>query len=356
MTWFFLNLGKTILVFGAAFIAQKILCRLINRFFRNKEQANSGFTEEFRDMIHTLLKTLVFYGTYFAAILWAFQFFGVNIVEKLNLLILAGNLLKIIGIILGARIIVKIGQAVVERLFNHSVRTNLFGEEKRIETLKVLSKSVIMYAVYFLAVLMVLETLGVKTGSILASAGILGLAVGFGAQSLVKDVITGFFIILENYFTVGEYINAAGVGGIVEEMGLRTTKIRDWSGELHIVPNSQITMVTNHCRGKARAMVDIGIAYEEDMDHAMEILQKAADKVAEEFGEVIVNAPVVLGIQDLGPSDVIIRIVAHTKPMEQWRVERELRRRLKQALDREGIEIPYPRRVIIQNTVGVKEE
>lgn len=279
-----------------------------------------------------------------------------RMIDQMNLLAVSGSLIKILGIIVAGRIAAQFGRRVIERLFTQSARTRLFGEEKRVETLKGLSQSILTYTVYFVGALMVLSTMGVNTASILASAGIIGLAVGFGAQNLVKDVITGFFMIFENYFTVGEYIQTAGIGGIVEETGLRTTKIRDWSGELHIIPNSQITMVTNHCRGKARAMVEIGIAYEEDIDAAIKVLQQEADQVAGEFKDVIVDPPTVLGVQSLGPSDVTLRVISFTKPMEQWRLERELRRRLKGALDREGIEMPYPRRVIIQNTTGMKEE
>ncbi len=354
LNWVLLNLGKSLLVFFSAFVLQKIISWLIDRYWRKGKEAS--LSSEIGDMLKTLLKTLIFYGTYFSAVMISLQFFGLNITDKLNLLVVGASLLKIILTIIAARIIIKVGQTLVERLFTQSARTNLFGEEKRIKTLKVLSQSILTYTVYFIAILIILGILGVNTASILASAGIVGLAVGFGAQNLVKDVITGFFMIFENYFTVGEYINTAGVAGVVEEMGLRTTKIRDWSGELHIIPNSQITIVTNHGRGKARAQVELGIAYQEDIDHAIKILQEAADKVSEELSEVIIDPPVVLGVTDLSPSEVVLTVVAYTKPMEQWHVERELRRALKQALDQEDIEIPYPRHVIIQNTTGAKEE
>ncbi|MCR6545552.1 mechanosensitive ion channel family protein [Dehalobacterium formicoaceticum] len=252
------------------------------------------------------------------------------------------NLGKIIGILIGARILIQLGRGMIERLFAQSMRSRLFGEAKRLETLKVLSLSIVTYGIYFMVILMVLGVLGVNTASIIASAGIVGLAVGFGAQSLVKDVITGFFMIFENYFTVGDYIQAAGVGGIVEEMGLRTTTIRDWAGELHIIPNSQITIVTNFSRGKSRALVDVRISYKEDIDRAIEVLQKEADQVAKEFKETIVEAPRVLGVQDLGSSEVLIRVIAFTQALEQWPLERELRKRLKGALDQAGIEIPSP--------------
>lgn len=261
----------------------------------------------------------------------------------------AGAVLKIILILLAAKVIVKLSRAVVERVFSHSAQTGFFGEEKRIQTLKTLLKSVVTYTFYFIASLMVLSTLGVNTTSILASAGILGLAVGFGAQNLVRDVITGFFIVFDNYFVVGDYINTADVGGIVEEIGLRTTRIRDWSGELHILPNSEITKVTNHCRGKMRAAVEIPLAPQEDIDRAISVLQEAADQVGREMADKIIDPPVVLGVQSLGPLEMVIRVVAFTKAMEQWSVERELRKRLKQAMDEAEIKISDPRRLTVDS-------
>lgn len=352
----FINLGKTLLVFMAAFILQKVLYKVIDRFCLNRNDYKIGFSKETASMLSLFLKTLVLYGGYLIALLISCQFFGLNVADKFNLVAASGSLIKIIAIIVGGRIIVDVSRTIIERVFTQSAQTNLFGEEKRLETLKVLCLSTATYVIYFVLVLMILGVLGLNTTSILASAGILGLAVGFGAQNLVKDIITGFFLVFENYFTVGDYIQTAGIGGVVEATGLRSTKLRDWAGELHIIPNSQIGMVTNHCRGKARFLVEIGIAYEEDIDHAIKVLQQEIDQVAEEFKEVIIDPPQVLGVQSLGASDVVIRVVGFTKALEQWGVERELRRRMKQSLDREGIEIPYPRRVIIQNTSGVKEE
>ncbi|MGI6679608.1 MAG: mechanosensitive ion channel family protein [Dehalobacterium sp.] len=289
--------------------------------------------------------------------LTSLRLFGEQIINEQNLLAISGDLLRIIMILAGSRILIKLGRSIIQGLFTQSLRSRLFREEKRLETIKGISLSIVTYSIYFMAVMMILSVLGVNTASILASVGIIGLAVGFGAQSLVKDVITGFFMILENYFTVGEYIQAADVGGIVEDTGLRTTTIRDWGGELHIIPNSQITMVTNFSRGKARAQVDIRISYNENIDRAIEVLQKEADQVGREFEKTIVEPPRVLGVQDLGSSEVLIRVVAFTQALEQWSLERELRKRLKGALDRAGIEIPPPAiKVVYENPLEDKEE
>lgn len=136
------------------------------------------------------------------------------------------------------------------------------------------------------------------------------------------------------------------MSGLVEEVGLRLTKLRDWGGEVHIIPNGEITRVTNYARGSMRALVEVGVAYEENLDRVLEVMQETCQEVARDF-PVITEGPNVLGVVKLGDSEMVIRVVAHTQPFEQWGVERELRKRIKQAFDREGIEIPYPRRVVL---------
>lgn len=256
----------------------------------------------------------------------------------------------ILGTFLLAYIGIKIGDFLIDRVFRPRAQ-NPYFDERRILTLKTLSKSIVRYATYFMVGFTIIGQLADLTGTdlkgFLAGAGILGVALGFGAQSLVKDVITGFFILLENQYAVGEYITTGTFSGFVEEVQLRVTKLRDWGGEYHIIPNGQITAVTNFSRGSMRAMVEVGIAYEEDIDKAVAVMNKVAGDVGRDFQDLIVEGPEVLGVVALGPSEVVIRTIAKTKPMEQWKVERELRKRYKEAFDREGIEIPYPRRVIL---------
>ncbi|MFZ3172575.1 MAG: mechanosensitive ion channel family protein [Carboxydocellales bacterium] len=216
-----------------------------------------------------------------------------------------------------------------------------YFDRNRAITVSTLLKSLIMYVVYAMAGISILGMFNVPLQGVLTGAGIIGLAVGFGGQSLVKDVITGFFIIFENQFTVGEYIAMAGVSGIVEEVGLRTTKIRDFGGQLHIVPNGQISQVTNYNRGSMRALVDVGIAFEEDLDQAVTVLEEVCREVNRDLAEIITETPQVLGVQAFGRAALTLRIIAKTKPMEQWRVERELRKRITLAFNRWGIEMPY---------------
>lgn len=253
--------------------------------------------------------------------------------------------LAIAIIILLARILLRLGYLLTER-FLKAREGKGHLEERKYETLQHLANSILRYLVYFVAGVSILDTIGISVASVLAGAGIAGLAVSFGAQNLVRDIITGFFIIFEDQYAVGEYISIGEFSGIVEEIGLRITKLRAFAGDLHIIPNGSITQVTNYSRGNMRALVDIPIAYEEDIDEALAVLEETSRELAEKIPE-IVEGPHVLGVADLGPAGAVLRVIAKTRPMYQWGVERQLRKELKEALDRNGIEIPYPRQVVI---------
>lgn len=258
------------------------------------------------------------------------------------------TVLKILAVILIGRLVVVVASRFVDRLVErHGRREVLFTEERRLQTLAGLAKSLIRYAVYFIVAVTVLDLSGVETRSILLGAGVAGLAVGFGAQNLVRDVLSGVFILLEDQFSVGDYISLGTIDGIVEEMGLRTTRIRAFGGEVHIIPNGTIERVTNFSRGSIRVLFEVEIAYEEDTSRVIGIVQEVLDRFAAE-SEVVTEGPKVLGVSQLGQSGVSLMVWAKVKPMEQWAVGRELRLRIKEAFDRAGIEIPYPRRVYIQ--------
>ena len=267
-----------------------------------------------------------------------------EIVNQQQLLGIGNNLMRIGLIIFSAWLVFRFAGLFIDKVFFQKQKGSL--TDARLQTLGTLMRSVVRYVIYFIAALMIFEEFGVKTASLLAGAGIVGLAIGFGAQNLVRDIISGFFIIFEHQFSVGDYIDAAGVSGKVEEVGLRMTKLRDWGGEQHIIPNGEITRVTNYARGSMRAMVDVRVAYEEDLERVLEIMRQVCRQVAQDF-PVITEGPTVLGVVDLGESEVQIRVVAHTLAFEQWAIERELRKRFKQTFDREGIAIPYPRRTVI---------
>ena len=222
---------------------------------------------------------------------------------------------------------------------------------KRQATLTSLFDAVVTITLTTLAVLMIFQEIGFAVGPILASAGIAGVAVGFGAQSLVKDILSGTFIILEQQFSVGDVIKAAGVSGAVEEINLRTTLLRDGDGSVHVIPNGQITQVTVLTRDWSRLVLDLDIAYGADIGVASAILKRELEAYAAANSDFVLEPPEVLGVENLGESSVQIRALMKVLPGKQWPAGRELRARVKVAFDAAGIEIPFP-----QRTLWVRQE
>ena len=216
--------------------------------------------------------------------------------------------------------------------------------EKRAETLTNVMRNIIAIVVWAIVGMMILKQLGVDIGPILAGAGVIGLAVGFGAQTLVKDFLSGMFILMENQFRVGDVVSAAGVAGLVEAISLRTTVLRDLEGKVHIIPNGEIKVVTNMTKEWSRFMIDVGVAYKEDVDHVMEVLKEVGETMTsdEQFGQLILEPLSILGVDSFGDSSVNIRVMFTTRPLQQWTIGREFRRRIKNTFDEKGIEIPFP--------------
>ena len=225
--------------------------------------------------------------------------------------------------------------------------STLTAAEKRGQTIAQLLRSVGGASIIVVALLLTLN-LFIDIGPLLAGAGILGLAVSFGAQSLVKDLIAGFFILFENQFAVGDVVEVAGKGGVVESMSLRVVQLRDLEGRIHVVPNGQIGVVTNMTKGWSRAVLEIGVAYETDLDRALDVFRSEAALFAADpaWAPLLDGPPEVPGVERFEDSGIIIRVLLRTHPGKHWDVAREFRRRLKARLDREGIDIPYPQRVV----------
>ncbi|MDR3589242.1 MAG: mechanosensitive ion channel family protein [Negativicutes bacterium] len=230
--------------------------------------------------------------------------------------------------------------AIVERFFQAQASSKKFYlEEKRARTLSAVLKLILRYAVYFITVVMILQEFRIDTTSILAGAGIIGLAVGVGAQSLVKDIITGFFIILEDQYAVGDYIASGDMAGTVEEIDFRVTKLRDANGVLHILPNGSITRLSNYTRGHMQAVINIPVAYQADIGKVLLLLEEACRDIGKSQPEVL-DGPKVIGIVDLRPGEVIVRVVAKTLPLEQQKVETAFRHKVKLLF--ETAKIPAP--------------
>lgn len=219
--------------------------------------------------------------------------------------------------------------------------------ERRGKTISQLLRSVGRVVIVVIALLLTFN-LFINIGPILAGAGILGLAVSFGAQSLVKDVISGFFILFENQFAIGDVIEAGGKSGVVEKMTLRVVVLRDLEGAMHVIPNGEIKVVSNRTRGWSRAVVDVGVPYDEDVDRALAVVRDEAAQFSTDqtWGSQLDGPVEVPGVESLADSAVVIRSLIRTQPGSQWNAAREYRRRLKNRFDREGIEIPFPQRKV----------
>lgn len=256
-----------------------------------------------------------------------------------------GKLIMVILIVFTIYLVNRLVKSIIDRTLTKQ-NPNLIINNKRANTLAEVLKRIVYYILLFIGIITILDMFKIPTASILATAGIGGLAIGFGAQSLVKDIITGFFILLEDQYSVGDLVQTEEYEGVVEELGLRVTKLRAFSGDLHIIPNGSIEIVTNKTRGDMRALVKVLIAYEEDIDRAMEVLQKSCNEI-KLSNDAIVDGPTVMGISELADYGLVLNIVAKTQPMEQWGVERQIRKAAKEALEEADIEIPYPRTVIL---------
>ena len=229
--------------------------------------------------------------------------------------------------------------------------------EKRGQTIAQLLRSVGRVAIITIAILLTFNVF-INIAPVLAGAGILGLAISFGAQSLVRDIISGFFILLENQFAVGDVIEAVGKTGVVERMTLRVVVLRDLEGTMHVIPNGEMKVISNKTRGWARAVVDITVPYTEDVDRILEVIRdEAAQFSTDPAWGLQLDGPVeVLGVEELRDNSVVIRTLLKTQPGSQWNVAREFRRRLKKRFDRETIETPFQQRRVHVTIKGANGE
>ncbi|RME50500.1 MAG: mechanosensitive ion channel family protein, partial [Deltaproteobacteria bacterium] len=256
------------------------------------------------------------------------------------------RLVKTVMILFGSVFFVRWTTRFIDLLFfSPDISWSAFSLRRR-TTFGPLLKSVIRYITYTVAGFLALSTLGVNPKGLLAGISVVGIAIGFGAQTLVRDIITGFFLVLEDSIAVGDVVEAVGITGTVEEIGIRVTHIREFNGKLHVIPNGEISRLGNFNREWMRAIVEVSVAYEADIDKAFLALQEIGEAFCATHPDIVLDPPKVQGPIALGPSEVILRLVIKVKAMEHWEAERQLRRRIKQVFDQRGIEIPFPRRVI----------
>ncbi len=269
--------------------------------------------------------------------------------------------MRILILLLFAWIAMKVLQKALNRLENNLIKKSMVEGEpptesaKRIGTIIRLIRQATLLVLWLTVSMVLLQEIGVEIGPIIASAGIVGLAIGFGAQNMVRDIIAGFFIIMENQIRIGDVAILNGTGGLVEEINFRTTVLRDLGGVVHIFPNGTISTLSNLTNTWSAYVFEIGVAYKEDTDHVIKVMQEVGATMREDqkFGRDMLEDLEIFGVDKFNDSSVIIKGRIKTKPIRQWEVGREFLRRIKYAFDKNNIEIPFPHRSIY---VGAKSQ
>jgi small conductance mechanosensitive channel len=262
--------------------------------------------------------------------------------------------LRIVLIIIAGYIAVRFLRITINRLETVLIRAGELSEKvlgaarQRVTTLVSVLRTIAVGLVWFIVALVSLGQIGLNIGPILAGAGVIGLAVGFGAQNLVRDLVSGFFIILENQIRVGDITVVNGTPGLVEAITFRTVVLRDLSAVVHVFPNGTINTLSNMTKDWSAYVIDVGVAYKEDTDEVVKVMRRVADELKEdpEYGLCMLESIEILGVDDFADSAVTIKARFKTLPLKQFFVGREYRRRLKKAFDAGGIEIPFPHRTL----------
>jgi len=261
--------------------------------------------------------------------------------------------MRILIIVIGAFVVQYVSSKFIDKLIRRLVPrggTSKESEEKRENTLIQVFKGTSYILIWLVVLMMLLNESGIAIGPILAAAGVAGVAIGFGAQYLIRDIITGIFILLENQYRVGDVVCFDATCGAVETISLRVTTLRDLDGTVHHVPHGEVKRVSNLSKDFSRVNIDIGIAYDSKLEKVIEVVNKVGEDMASDpvWSGVITKDPAFLRVESFADSAIVIKILGETLPIKQWDVAGELRKRLKIAFDKAKIEIPFPQRVIHQ--------
>jgi len=257
---------------------------------------------------------------------------------------------RIVLIVIAGFVLLRVVHFLLHRMESVLIKTREAGEsvpgatEKRVKTLSGILRTIGRFVVWTIVVILGLDQVGVNVAPIIAGAGIAGLAFGFGAQNLVRDFISGFFMVLEDQVRVGDVAVVNGTGGLVEAITFRTIVLRDLSGVVHVFANGTVSTLANMTKGWSAYLIDVGVAYKEDTDKVSAVMREVADAMQREpeFGGKMLGPIEIFGVDNFGSSEVVIKARLKTQPIQQWAVGREYRRRLKKAFDARGIEIPFP--------------
>jgi small-conductance mechanosensitive channel len=341
----------TVLVIGTALVflttrLSKVAVRYI---------APKNTTEEFqkvRRILANTMATVLGVIITFVTVSFVVSRFGIDVTPVLNV---CGSWftehgIVILFIILGAIIINKVISLLLPSIIDGLVKARGKGKgvkeerKKRAGTLSKFLGNVITGLIGIVAFFMVLSETGVDIAPLLVGAGFVGVAVGFAGQKVISDILNGLFIVIENYYNVGDVVRVAGISGVVEDVNIRRTILRDLDGIVHVISNSQIDVASNFTKNWSRVNLNIPVAYGEDLEKVTDVLNKVGTEMTEDeyFGPLIISAPQVLRVDKFGDSGIEIKILGETKPSKQWEVTGELRKRIKKVFDAEGIEIPWP--------------
>ncbi len=302
-------------------------------------------------LINTILKLAILVSSIVISlnILELIKFPGFKVETIINWLLTKG--INIIITLVAIYVFLKVVEIVLNRIkivllskYEKDSSLKAIDSRKRSETLSRLAGYILKLIIWIAGIIVILSQLSINIAPLLASAGIVGVAIGLGAQNLIKDIIQGTFILIENQYHVGDVVSVAGVAGLVEEFNIRYTRMRNLSGSVFFIPNGEIKVVENMTKEWSRALVDIGIAYKENVDYVMSVIEEVGNELCEDenYKNIILEPMEILGVDSLGDSSVTIRTLIKTIPLQQWQIARELKRRIKNTFDEKGIEIPFP--------------
>lgn len=347
-------LGITIIILLIiTFVFSKVKKHFLKKLSVDKTKDTIIAQQNITSIIN-LINTVLRFGVLLAAILLSLKIldiikFDINLTEILNWFLTNG--IAIIVTIIAIIIFLKLVSVILERIkvsllskYEKDKTIKTIDKLKKAETLTKLTGYIFRLIIWVTGIIMILGKLEINLTPLLAGAGIVGIAIGLGAQNLIKDIIQGAFILIENQYHVGDVVSISGVAGLVEEFNIRYTRLRNLSGSVFFIPNGEISVVENMTKEWSRALVDIGIAYKENVDYVMTVISEVGKELEndENYRNIILSPMEILGIQELGDSSVTIRTLIKTLPLNQWQVARELKRRIKNTFDEKGIEIPFP--------------
>lgn len=299
-----------------------------------------AFYEHLRGLIPLFRRTLEYVIYVSVATLVVMQ---VDLIDEFA--VWGPSIIQIIGIVFLSRVFVVISDLAVDSsLFKSDKQSEV--DRQRQATILPLVKSFLKYSIYFIAFVLILRAMNINPTAVLAGAGIVGIVVGLGAQSLINDVVSGFFILFENVYLVGDYIETGAARGIVEGIDIRATRIRDPNGQLHIMRNGQLNEVINYSKRYTNAVVEVGVSYDSDLDKVYAVLAKVGEEL-KAANQSVLEPTKVQGLENFGESELLVRTITRVQPGCHMAVARDLRKRIKEAFDRDGIEIPFARRVVI---------